>query len=196
MKLKRNAGWLGCLVALFYLTGCSGGNSGEYKTADQLKKEQPAAAAGHDEHDHAGHDHDHDHEHAAKHGGELLEIGDHVAHVELVVDAGTGAVTAYVLDAHAEKPLALEQKELALTLTPEAAEAAEGQEKTAPAPITLELKPAEGDTAEAPAGSVFTGQSDQLKGADHLDAVIGPVQIGDKKFEKIEAHVHPVKAAE
>ncbi len=54
-------------------------------------------------HDHAAEPgHVHTHQHAAPHGGMLVEVGDHQFNVELVHDAGTGTLTLYTLDAHAE----------------------------------------------------------------------------------------------
>jgi len=46
---------------------------------------------------------EHDHEHKAPHGGALLEVGEDVAHVELVHDEKAGKVTLYILDKHAKK---------------------------------------------------------------------------------------------
>lgn len=105
--------------------------------ADGAKKPAPAAeesapakkddhghdhAHGHDHdhagHDHAGHDHAHhdhahgescDHHHAAPHGGALVALGDHFAHLEMLLDAETGTLTAYVLDGEAEKSIRLKQ---------------------------------------------------------------------------------------
>ena len=62
---------------------------------------------------HADSDHDHDHDHGAEkdhghhvhvapHGGTLVELGEHQFNLELVGDPKTGALSAYVLDAHAE----------------------------------------------------------------------------------------------
>lgn len=59
------------------------------------------ACSKHD-HDHAaGHDH-HGHAHTAPHGGTLVEIGEHQFNVELLLDASTGKLTVWLLDAHAE----------------------------------------------------------------------------------------------
>jgi len=54
--------------------------------------------------DDAGHRHDHAHVHAhtAPHGGTLVEVGAHQFNVELSLDATTGTLTAWLLDAHAE----------------------------------------------------------------------------------------------
>ncbi len=45
------------------------------------------------------------HVHAAPRGGTLVELGDHEANVELLLDASAGRLTAYLLDAHAENPI-------------------------------------------------------------------------------------------
>jgi len=50
---------------------------------------------------------DDDHDHKAPHGGTLLEIGEHAGHLELVHDENAGKVTLYILDAHAEKEVAI-----------------------------------------------------------------------------------------
>ncbi|MBK7495896.1 MAG: hypothetical protein IPI28_11060 [Candidatus Omnitrophica bacterium] len=60
----------------------------------------------HDDHDHDhdhnhasdSHDHNHDHHHAAPHGGTMVALGDHMAHLELVLDSQNGTLTAYILD--------------------------------------------------------------------------------------------------
>jgi hypothetical protein len=70
-----------------------------------------AVACGH------GHDHDHAHDHAhadtdphrheAPRGGVLVELGEHAAHVELLLDPEAGELTLYSLDAHAEQAVRL-----------------------------------------------------------------------------------------
>lgn len=67
-------------------------------------------------HDH-GHNHSHDHghhHHTAPHGGTLVVLGDEAAHVELVLDAATGSLTAFVLDGEAEKAIRIAQENLKL----------------------------------------------------------------------------------
>lgn len=44
------------------------------------------------------HDHDHAHPEHGPNGGELVELGDHVAHLEVLHDANAQKVTIYVLD--------------------------------------------------------------------------------------------------
>lgn len=57
---------------------------------------------------------DGDHEHVAPHGGSLVELGDELAHVELVLDPSLGRITAYVLDGEAEQPVRIAQPALVL----------------------------------------------------------------------------------
>ena len=56
---------------------------------------------GHD-HEHGHHHHDHDHTHAARNGGSLVVLAEEFAHMEVLVDAEAGVVSAWALDAHCE----------------------------------------------------------------------------------------------
>lgn len=178
-------GTAGVLAGVLAVAGCSGG-SDEYKTAEQLSKERPAVS---------DHDHDHDHHHhEAPHGGHLVMLGDHVAQVELVLNAETGELGAYILDGEAEKPLPLAQEELRVTITPHHEEHAEGEKKEAETEaeeaITLLLtdaKPAE-EGKEPVAGIMYRGQSDKLKGLEHFDVVIEEIKVGDQSFSNTKAH--------
>ena len=171
---------------LLCLTGCpgetpQGGMSG--KTA------QP----GKDAHAADGHDHDHDHghhhhHHAEKgpHGGALVAIGEDAAHLEFVLDAETGKLTAYVLDGEAEKPVAIKQAKLQLALTLEKHGDAKSEEKKddlPEAPLTLTLaavSPSDDGTA-----TEFAGQDDKLKGADEFEAALTSITVAGKEFKAV-----------
>ena len=173
MKLFRNWATLGCITACYILTGCGGGNDG-FKTADEVKKVRPAAGQ-------KDHDHDHGHDHHAPHHGSLTELGDHVAQIELVLDAEAGKLTVYVLDGEAEKGLAVDQTELELALTlPEAKE-----------PLTLKLAPA--DAAKPEAG--FVVQDDKLKGVKAFKGTLASLKLKDQAHEKIAVEFDTKKAA-
>lgn len=58
------------------------------------------------------------HAHAAPRGGALVELGDEFAHLELVLDQGTGVLTAYVLDGEAERAVRVAQPTIDLWLIP------------------------------------------------------------------------------
>src|SRR5262245_1267113 len=100
---------------LFILGGCPGETPAPTKTTT-------TSAAGHqhqdgdEDHDH---DHDHHHHHAEKgpHGGALVAIGEDDAHLEIVLDADTGTLKAYVLDGEAANPVAIKQENVQLAVT-------------------------------------------------------------------------------
>jgi hypothetical protein len=50
-----------------------------------------------------------DKEHKAPHGGILLEVGEEVAHVEVVHDAKAGKITLYILGGDAKTELAVKE---------------------------------------------------------------------------------------
>jgi hypothetical protein len=56
------------------------------------------------------------HEHHAPHGGCLVEVGEEFAHVELVFEAETATLRAYVLDGEAEGSVRIAQRTLRLRL--------------------------------------------------------------------------------
>lgn len=107
----------------------------------------------------------------------LVELGDEVAHVELVFESATGKVTAYVLDGEAEKPIRLEQKEIVLkAATGEVALQAVGS------PLTGE-KP--GDTSQ------FEGQSDRLKGVKELDGMLVRIVVKGRELTSVPLRLQP-----
>jgi hypothetical protein len=69
----------------------------------------------HDEEEH--HEDDH-HHHEAPHGGTLVELGDHAANLEFLLDASEGRLTMYALDAHAENPVRLDATAIPISITP------------------------------------------------------------------------------
>lgn len=178
MRLFQNWATISCLMACYLLTGCQGGNDG-FKTAEEVKKERPNPPKKEHDHDHG---HDHGHHHHAPHHGSLTMLGEHVAQIELVVDAEAGKVEAYILDGEAEKPLTVDQTDLELVVTlPEATE-----------PITLKLTPA--DAAKQEDG--FVAQDDKLKGAKAFKATITSLKIKDQAHEKVAVEFDAKKAEE
>lgn len=72
------------LVAVLSLVGCSDDKGGEKKAAPK-------------------------HEHPPEpHGGEVVEVGEEVAHLEMIHDHVGGKVTVYVLGADLKTPIAIE----------------------------------------------------------------------------------------
>jgi hypothetical protein len=122
-------------------------------------------------------DHDHDHAHKAPHGGTLVALGDHFAHLELVLDNKDGKLTVYVLDGHAEKGQRIEQKDIMLQIEIGDAKPIDFQAVAVANKLTGEK---EGDT------SVFTGANEKLKGATKFKVILGNLKIKGKAFKNIE----------
>lgn len=162
-----------CGLVAVYGSGCSSG--------PKAPEESHSHEHGDHDHDHEGDaDHDHDHEegegdhghvHSAPHGGTLIALGEHFAHIELVVDVTAGKATVYALDGEAEKPLRLPQEKIVLSVTRKVGEAitsATVETVAVTNPLTGEQV---GDSSE------FSGESEFLKGADHFDGVVQSVSI-------------------
>jgi hypothetical protein len=126
----------------------------------------------HDSDSKEGHGH---HVHVAPHGGTLVEIGDHQFNLELVRDAATGTLHAYVLDAHAENFVRLPLPALAMI-------ASVGDRKH---PLTLQAAAnlATGETAGDT--SQFSAQADWLKTTASFEVVVPELSIRGTRFEKI-----------
>jgi hypothetical protein len=133
----------------------------------------------HGDHEHGDHEHGHDegsdHRHEPTRGGTLIELGDHVAHVELVLDAQTGQLTLFSLDAHAEQPVRLAAPGLAVEL------------ETPGGPLALTLVPRAsaltgetvGDTSE------FALTDPRLVGLAELRGRIPVLETRGQRFEAV-----------
>jgi hypothetical protein len=114
-----------------------------------------------------------EHEHSAPHGGALIELSEEFAHIEIVLDAATGRLTAYTLDGEAEKAIRIKQSEIEIVVENPA--------------ITIKL----GGVANALTGektedtSEFSGQSERLKGATDFEGVIKTISIKGKEFKDV-----------
>ncbi len=104
-------------------------------------------------------------EHKAPHGGVLLEVGEEVAHLELVRNAKEGTATIYVLDGKAEKAVAIKDAPKLNLMT------ADGAKQIA----TKAVEPDKEGLA-----SQFEAKDDALK-ADPLKGRIA-ITIGEKKY--------------
>lgn len=113
------------------------------------------------------------HEHKAPHGGSLVEIGDEFAHLELVLDADSGKLTAFVLDGEAEKSLRIRQKALVLKLG-----ASSVTLRAEDNPLTGE-KP--GDCSE------FSARSAKFRARRKFEGRFGPLTILGKTFKGLKA---------
>jgi hypothetical protein len=172
---------------LLFLTGCPGETPQTTKTGTSTSTTK-AKPDGDDDHDH---DHGHHHHHAEKgpHSGALVAIGQDDAHLEIVLDAETGTLTAYVLDGAAEKAVAVKQKnlQLAITLEHDHDEHDGKDDKKDELPDSvISLMLAAVSPGEDGTTSEFAGQSDELKGAKEFEASLTSITVGDKPFTGVK----------
>ncbi|MCI0387666.1 MAG: hypothetical protein MOB07_02695 [Acidobacteria bacterium] len=154
------------LIAIALILGGCQSSSTENKSAATLPTPAPSSSV--DAAKKEG-----EHEHSAPHGGTLVELGEEFAHLEIVLDAAMGKLTAYALDGEAEKAVSLEQPELEIAVKAPRATIKLGGVANS---LTGETS---SDTSE------FAGQSDKLKGASELDGVIKAVSIKGKQFNNV-----------
>ncbi|MHC4137016.1 MAG: hypothetical protein ACYTDU_08275 [Planctomycetota bacterium] len=115
------------------------------------------------------------HDHQPLRGGRLVEIGEHVAQVEIVHDAEAGTLTAYVMDGHASRAVRLPAKSLPVRIE------AAGEE------FALDLKPvADALTGETVGDtSRFEIQADLLKRTRSFRGVIVELDVFDRVFRDV-----------
>ncbi|MBL9206674.1 MAG: hypothetical protein JNN01_16410 [Opitutaceae bacterium] len=119
--------------------------------------------------------HHHGHVHTAPHGGLLVEVGEHQFNLELVHDAATGSLTAFVLDGHAENFVRISQPALELTIS-----------QPAPARTVVLTAAANAATGEAVGNtSQFETRAEWLKSATGLAGVVTRIEIRGNNFNQI-----------
>jgi len=151
------------MIAVLALSGCQSPPT-ESKPAASAPSPAPSVEAAQTESEH---------EHSAPHGGTLVELGEEFAHLEIVLDAASGKLTAYALDGEAEKAVRLKQPDIEVAIkTPAEAIKLGGVANS----LTGETA---SDTSE------FSGQSDKLKGAGKFDGVIKTISIKGKQFNNV-----------
>jgi hypothetical protein len=154
MKSSRALSWLSLVaVSLLGIAGCY--------------KQQPVAAGGGS----AG-----KHEHKAPHGGTAVVLGNEAYHIELVRDAATGALQAYVLDGEMEKFIRTNASSFEITAI------ANG------APQTLTLKPVANVATGETVGdtSLFETKADWLKTTSQFDATLKSITIRGTTFSDVK----------
>jgi hypothetical protein len=118
------------------------------------------------------------HQHAAPHGGTLVEVGEHAYNIELVRDAATGKLSAYVLDGHAENFVRIAAPTLEVV-------AFTGGERRS---IVLRAVANSGTGETVGNTSQFEGQADWLKKTGEFPGAIPVVEIRGSKFENISLY--------
>lgn len=144
---------------------------------------QARATSDHDPHD-ADHDHDgeaHEHHHTPPHGGALVELGEHESQFEVVLDAASGKLTAYVLDAHAENAVRLNVPQITLRLRsvgdkPLPNGEREIQLQAVGNALTGETS---GDT------SVFAAEVSELVGAARFEAILPIISVKGREYRDV-----------
>jgi len=132
------------------LAGCAGNES--YQTVTTEDAEHAEAHA----------DHDHGHHHEAPHGGHLIELGDHKYNAEVLLEGEPKQLVVYVLDAHAENPVAIESEAIVFAVE-------EGE------PITLKPQPQEGDSEGK--SSKFVAGGETVDAFGDIEDVHGSIQV-------------------
>jgi hypothetical protein len=113
---------------------------------------------------------EHQHLHEAAYGGTLIELGEHAAQAELVLDKETGTVTVYLWDSCISKPARSRQ----IALRVEFGEDLSVDLEPVANPLTGETF---GDTSK------FEAQSDRLKGFESGKGRLGAIEILGTTFE-------------
>lgn len=118
------------------------------------------------------------HEHAAPHGGSLVEFGDEFAHLELVLDATTGTLTAYALDGEAEEPVRLAAATIDMTIVPDGAAATQA----------ISLQAVENALTGERVGdtSQFRALVPALKGQSRFRGTIAEIRLRGQRFTEVE----------
>jgi hypothetical protein len=109
------------------------------------------------------------------HGGTAVVLGDDDFNLELVRDAASGTLRAYLMDGEMEEFIRVADRQLDLEID------RDGRRRT------LTLKPVADPVTGETVGDtcLFQAQADWLKQADHFKGVIKRVAIQDRTFKSI-----------
>ncbi len=121
-------------------------------------------------HSHGGHHHE------PPHGGTAIDLGNEEAHVEFVLDAASGKLTAYVLKAHMSGFQRIMQESLELTATVNG----KAEALTLKAVANAATGEKAGDTSQ------FEAQADWLKAAKSFDVELKKITVAGKDFTALK----------
>ena len=116
---------------------------------------------------------DAEHAHDAPNGGTLLELEDHAAYVEFLVDAEAGTMTMFTLGGHADKALRTATESVVIKVDTHGDSTFD---VTLAAQANKLSKETVGDSSK------FMGQSDSLKGVEHFHGVIQALTLKDSDY--------------
>jgi hypothetical protein len=117
------------------------------------------------------------HEHHAPHKGTLVELGEEFAHLELVLNAQTGTLTAYVLDGEAEQSVRIAQPTIEVRLR------LPGSSNTLEMTLSASANPLTGETVGE--SSQFQAQSDALKSVSRFSGIVKHVTAKGGTFDNV-----------
>ena len=142
------------LLAVLSLAACGGDGPGD------AQEPEPAVAR---------------HDHQPQRGGRLVEIGEHVAQVEIVHDARAGTLTAYVMDGHAGRAVRLSAESLPVRIE------VGGEE------FTFDLKPVADPLTGETVGdtSRFEIRADLLERLRGFSGVVVELKVFDRVFRDV-----------
>lgn len=119
------------------------------------------------------------HSHKAPRGGTLVALGDHQAHLELLLDGETGELTAFLLDGHAEKAVRVKQASIEARIEPPEGEGFDLVLAAVARPDST--GETVGDTSE------FRGTSPRLRGLTEFHVTFRRIEVRGSVFEDLEA---------
>ena len=173
---------IAALVTLFTLSACGGDHK------DHAHKDHEHKDHSHKDHQHDDHD---DHVHEAPRGGTLVELGDHEANVELVIDADRKVFVLYALDAHAENAAKLTQPEVELVIL---ASKQTTKDKSLE-DFTLKLTAVANENTGEKVGdtSQFEISVDSLQGLTTFDGIIKSITIKGATYRDVKFTFKPTE---
>jgi hypothetical protein len=115
------------------------------------------------------------HEHHPPHGGTPVVLGDEAAHVELVLDAATGRLQAYVLDGELENFIRVSDPTLTIVATVDGAERVLA--------LAAVASPASGETVGDT--SLFETQADWLKTTPRFAAKLVAITVRGTAYSEV-----------
>lgn len=154
MRLNmRNIGWLGLLLAVGWFCGCTKSDTNA----------PPTGAV-------------HKHEHHPPHGGTPVVLGNEEYHVEVVRDAATGKLQAFVLDGEMENFIRIP------------AESVEIDAQVAGHPEKLTLRAVANNATGEKIGdtSLFETEADWLKTTPSFNGVLKEITVRGKLYSNVK----------
>ena len=157
-------------VAVALVFGCRDGQEHEHVHADGSTHSHGEGAHSHGEAD--------GHAHTAKFGGTLVELGEHQYQMEIVRDAESGEMKAWLMDGHAENYVRIKADAFDVTAS------VGGKTETLAFMATPNSATGEtvGDT------SYFEAQAEWVKTTPEFDSQIVSIEVRGAKFENLKFH--------